>query len=1532
MRHWDLLSEDIGFNIQPKKDLTFQKCLDMKLNEYTEQINRVSEIAAKEYAIEQALDKMEAQWQPVLFEVLEYKDTGTYIIKSPDDASQLLDDHIVMTQSMNFSPYKKPFEERIVNWEKTLRVTQDVLDEWLACQTSWLYLEPIFSSDDINRQLPVESKRYQTMDRTWRKIMKSAFDNPKVIEICADQRLCEKLKECNMLLEQVQKGLSEYLETKRMGFPRFFFLSDDELLEILSQTKDPTAVQPHLRKCFEAINKITFGDDLSMSAMTSPEDETVKFCNVMYPRGNVEDWLTEVERIMMASVREFLRVSIEAYPSTPRTEWVLQWPGQVVIAGCQVFWAKDVEEAIATGSMVAYCDKVHQMLADLVRLVRGKLTNLERMILSALIVIEVHARDVTFGLRDENVQSINDFEWISQLRYYWNEGGLFIRAVNAEFPYGYEYLGNSGRLVITPLTDRCYLTLTGALHLKFGGAPAGPAGTGKTETTKDLGKALAIQTVVFNCSDQLDFMAMGKFLKGLASTGAWACFDEFNRIDIEVLSVVAQQVMTIQKAQMARVDTFIFEGAEIRLILSCAVFITMNPGYAGRTELPDNLKALFRPVAMMVPNYAMIAEISLYSFGFDEAQVLAHKITATFKLSSEQLSSQDHYDFGMRAVKTVISAAGNLKREHPEMDEELICLRAIRDVNVPKFLLDDLKLFRGIVSDLFPGIKEEEVDYGTLLSSIQDACQELGIEAVQGFIDKCIQLYETTVVRHGLMLVGPTVSGKTKCYQVLANALTRLKGQDSISGGVYEEVHIFCLNPKSITMGQLYGEFDMMTHEWTDGILSSLIRIGCNADNADKRWYMFDGPVDAVWIENMNTVLDDNKKLCLASGEIIKLSNHMTMMFEVADLQVASPATVSRCGMVYLEPDYIGLQPFVNCWMNELPPGLDRTKLGELFSAYLLPSIDFIRRNVKELVASVNGNLVFSLLNVMDTFIECLRPKATGMPAVAKKGSEVNTARSKSSVTAVRSATSRVNLTPEVKRRIEILLEPWFIFSLIWSVGATTDQEGRDKFSAFVRDLMKQQNSALPFPEEGIVYDYVLEDATIGLKADDDEDAAEWTPQWVSWLTKSAEYHVPENTSFTDILVPTIDTIRLSSILAMLVGCQKQVLAIGPTGTGKSVVINDKLLTGMEERFVPNVVVFSAKTSANQTQDLIDARLDKRRKGIFGPPISKYAVFFIDDFNMPALEEYGAQPPIELIRQWMDHSGWYDRKAIGSFRTLVDIGFVCAMGPPGGGRNPVTARLMRHFNYLSFIEMGDSSMGRIFGTILDSWLPEEFIDYKDIIVNSAIKVYGTVCNELLPTPAKSHYTFNLRDLAKVFQGMLMHQSSQIDDINKLTKLWYHEACRVFQDRLINDQDREWFADQLKLEIRDNFKLDFAEVAPTQPIIFADFCNDALNYQFIENHQRMIQTMSESLEDYNQVSTAQMKLVLFMDAAQHVSRITRIIRQPLGNALLLGMGGSGRQSLTRLAAHLSDYECFQIELAKGYGVVEWREDIKNRVAK
>jgi dynein heavy chain, axonemal len=316
------------------------------------------------------------------------------------------------------------------------------------------------------------------------------------------------------------------------------------------------------------------------------------------------------------------------------------------------------------------------------------------------------------------------------------KSGVVVRQVNSMIKYGAEYMGATSRLVVTPLTDRCWLTITGALHIKLGASPQGPAGTGKTESTKDLAKALGIFCVVFNCSEQVEYKIMGRLFSGLIQSGAWSCLDEFNRIDVEVLSVIAQQLQDIRIAKLRFQDgpgskqphhqdssekqadgiskpqknTFLFNDRDMQLKANCGVFITMNPGYAGRAELPDNLKVLFRPVAMMIPSYGLVAQVMLFAEGYTEAQKLSTKMVQLYKLSDEQLSQQDHYDFGMRAVKSVLVIAGNLKRANPQVPEEVLLIRAMRDANVPKFLADDLPLFHAIVQDLFPNVVIPEED------------------------------------------------------------------------------------------------------------------------------------------------------------------------------------------------------------------------------------------------------------------------------------------------------------------------------------------------------------------------------------------------------------------------------------------------------------------------------------------------------------------------------------------------------------------------------------------------------------------------------------------------------------------------------------------------------------------------------------------------------------------------------------------------------------------------------------------------------
>mmetsp|Transcript_24429 Transcript_24429/g.96934 ORF Transcript_24429/g.96934 Transcript_24429/m.96934 type:complete len:2723 (+) Transcript_24429:2309-10477(+) len=1053
----------------------------------------------------------------------------------------------------------------------------------------------------------------------------------------------------------------------------------------------------------------------------------------------------------------------------------------------------------------------------------------------------------------------------------------------------------------------------GALQMILGGAPAGPAGTGKTETTKDLAKALAKQCVVFNCSDGLDYCAMGKFFKGLASCGAWACFDEFNRINIEVLSVIGQQIMSIQLALKNRVEVMEFEGSSIQVRSGFGVFITMNPGYAGRTELPDSLSALFRPVAMMVPDYALIGEIMFFAYGFSDAKSLGRKMVTTFKLCSEQCSSQSHYDYGMRAVKTVITAAGNLKRTEPESDEMVLLLRALQDVNVPKFLPGDLPLFQGIISDLFPGKRKPDVSYGALYMVMKFVIRRKSLQPHRWFISKVIQLYEMIVVRHGLMLVGPTGGGKSANLCVLEDTLGELKTRGE-SGFAFERCIVYQLNPKSITMGQMYGQFDENTREWQDGIMSTMYRQSAASTTSDRKWIMFNGPVDAIWVENMNTVLDDNKKLCLVSGESIKMSNEMTMMFEVEDLMVASPATVSRVGIIFQEPKALGLQPLVETWLTTMlakVPQFKETDLKQklifLFDMYAYSAIAFVRRSSSELVQTVDNNLVQSLTRLLSCYFESFyQLQGSDLP----KPDEV---------------------TPVVEH-----VEALFAFALVWSVGCTGREKDHESFNVFLRGQLKVHAAKLPYPEDGSVYDYFW-----GLQAG----------RWVKWMTTIDPYQIDTKLAFAELIVPTADSICSTFLLGKLINMRSHVLIVGETGTGKTVTISqymcgEAIVMGKKipDNVLPMTMAFSAQTSANQTQDTLDTKLEKRRRGVFGPPAGKVALLHVDDLNMPKRETYGAQPPVELLRQWFDQGGWYDRTGSLGFRKIVDLILVGSMGPPGGGRQQVTARFVRHFNVIGLLELSDASKAHIFITILDSFL-SHFSDAVSVkcqaIVHATIDIFNKIIAKLLPTPSKPHYTFNLRDLAKVFQGVLMGSPKHIVDALAIARLWFHELQRVFEDRLTALEDHTWFRATAMTRVETCFRDSGVSkgedhiVPMDRPLVFCDFLDQAADpkiYCEVTSVDTLKQVVHEFLSDHNVESKAPMRLVMFLDAIEHVTRIARILRQPQGNALLLGIGGSGRQSMSKLATYIIGYDLFQVEISKGYGRNEWREDLRRCLLK
>lgn len=426
-----------------------------------------------------------------------------------------------------------------------------------------------------------------------------AIEQPIVMEMATTDGLLEALIRANQMLDDIKIGVNNYLEKKRLYFPRFFFLSNDEMLKILSETKHPQNVQPNLGKCFEGIHRLQMDDDSEgdggqrILAMLSLGGEKLNFertVSITAARGCVEKWLRDVETEMQAAVQHEVTNSYADFVTTPRTDWMLNWPQMVVLTIAQIFWTSDLHSCLAHDNREMLHNIQNELMADLddlIELIRSPdISALNRMTLKSLCILEVHTRDIVQRLLANESAGVEDFEWLAHMRYYWIDGKISVQLLHStQMSFGNEYLGNFQRIVMTPLTERCFRTIVCALENHSFAWLHGPTGTGKSETVKDMARALAIQCKVFNSLSDLNHTSIAKFLKGIVASGAWMCFEDFNRIDQHTLSVIGQYVRSIVLALRGSATKIHFNGVELPLHRDCFLCIFSNPDYVARTEM-----------------------------------------------------------------------------------------------------------------------------------------------------------------------------------------------------------------------------------------------------------------------------------------------------------------------------------------------------------------------------------------------------------------------------------------------------------------------------------------------------------------------------------------------------------------------------------------------------------------------------------------------------------------------------------------------------------------------------------------------------------------------------------------------------------------------------------------------------------------------------------------------------------------------------------------------------------------------------------
>jgi energy-coupling factor transporter ATP-binding protein EcfA2 len=1483
-----------------------------------------------------------------------------------DNEYEWIEEKMMTLKKTLLSPYSDVIRERVNKLLLECQKYLIFLDEYAVYQRFMNTVDSLFTPE-ILREVPSEYKRYlnESLVKTVTKQLKENANLNRYVET-AHQKVYTNLMTINKNYEEFFAYVEEYLENRRRDCLKYYCVSNEELMEILSYPESTEVKNKYISKMIQGVKSLELGSEADETMKIATFDEEVLIIKLIKGR-SIKDLIESIDIDIMKKLKNSFKSFRKDYETSlkskshKKTKDVLMDIirnrdnlGQAIFNFMYSFFIDALEKALTTDDVF---DKIidikiesKERKKNLIKLILDKTTSkLDRRILINQVALENYFNEIIKNLIREDCNSITDFNWLKILQMKIDSDQLFIKIFSSvNFEYGYEYVGLQNNFVVTPQTEKTYLTIGNCFSLRKPFFMYGLPDSGKKETLHTLSRTFGKSMTIFTCSEQFDVSSFNKLLYGSIKNGSWILLDRVDLVTREMMSVVSQHIMNVYRMLNDKDPSIEIKAEKFPLEKNIQIFCVSDVITKGN-EISRNIKNYFRLIGNCSPDLNLFITISLKNLGIPKVKSNTKKIVFFIEYFNSKISSLKYKRVNLVIFNKILELITRELVNINALNFEKYLRNGMERAFMPLMNTEEQEDLQRVLNNCLG--KKEGTRKGFRLSHagmidrtteelIRENTQNYNFKGERGdrYVKKLSDIFNAMEEKNVFLFVGPSMSGKSEAMNIIQSVVNKqyqLAPNDEkmikvvkIFPKAHESSFLFSENQKFSKI-QFYNVFfnnqiKLLNSEGNKGFsgestLKSVqnsperklrsemdfnfdgIELSTDShENGPLKILYFDGQIDPSWVDNLNLIHDNShtRNLSQPNGDTLQLPD-VKIIFETTNLTYATPSFITSNFIINF--DYFSYTPenYLYNWIGSNPKIIVNNELKNyirgLFENYFPKVWEFIQNNKLQIFNFSENYVMKNFISLFDSILPLYDFEEK---RIGRKNN---------------------NVIP----KIEIIKKSTlsiFIFSLAWTISFFTNFVLKTKIEKLISDIFKADDL------KGPIFDYYID----GNKHEFElwsyliENNEDFKYDFENILVKDTK-----NFAYNKLFIPTVENVPYQWIVSKYLENSLPIFYTGNVGTGKSLLLNSLLndVTKMNTEYYSLRYLINNNSTSKKLENFLIQNLYYLKRDLSGDLFDRKLIFFIDDCNLQKKDQYDSQNCLESIRQMINIRYVYDMKN-NMVKNLNRFNLLCSGNIMSYAKNPNVDRFIHSFCFVSQNNFSEDSQILIFKTTLEQHIKQFIPTTSSITSNQFVQSTITLCdflkNNFKKTPKKIHYVFLLRDITKILQSVhnfAFRHTLPSEYSHQLEKLWFYETSRTFEDKMNKESDKTKIRKEALKIFNNIFKKSYKiENTSNQSYLFA---NEILSsgdsssnlqkkeYVLYEDSKQLFDTIRTKLEESIKLKKNQ-HIVLNQNAFDLILKILRIFNYNKGHLILIGPTLTGKMSLSQFSAFILGKEFYQLD--------------------